>query len=609
MRHFLLGAVLSVLFSFCAEAAPFLLRYEEFASDWLRPHLVIITVTTDMKAQVRFLGAKEYNTSSTPDHFGIYNVTLTSSEYSLLSSTLSTLAPKTLPAMHHESICSLTKPGSRAQNLILPIDVTNGGDIASDDVMAIINHINSKGSGYFSSSLAVPPYVDVTGDGQVVAGDSSEVTNYLNSKTNLHRSLPKPTASWICKQDSAWPSQSFHDVIEEIKTRAQAQPERNMRLTISAPAYNSSTETFTATGTMTNEGTAPISLVNPSQTEVLFLDTTANNVWATVTGVNTSSLITVGPSQSYSFNISANVPRDSQVRSAVYRNYQLAEKLGSTLEGYATSNILNFNIATGKSETILASMAPVGFAPKPFRSTAKTVPPIPQIFRFNKKAKDADARDILSLWQNGEVELISSGVVDETAIGVYSHTLARKEAETFKKSVLRAVPKKTVPKGDCEIVWKDGAKESQRSWNCGSAAGKRLEDLLQPMLSRTREKPKALARVNCEKGEEKKLKCAIENFGSEPAYLVNPLKIPETLLWTTKNGGSSKVKLSSKAKDVDAVAIKIEPSSSFEFFAEPEEEIDDLVGLHYDSRKFKYEARVPGQNLITGKTSAKVVIR
>jgi hypothetical protein len=61
-------------------------------------------------------------------------------------------------------------------------DVTDDTFVAADDVVGIINYINSKGSGLLHNDAKnEKPYVDVDGDNNVVAMDVIEVINYINA--------------------------------------------------------------------------------------------------------------------------------------------------------------------------------------------------------------------------------------------------------------------------------------------------------------------------------------------------------------------------------------------------------------------------------------------
>jgi hypothetical protein len=56
------------------------------------------------------------------------------------------------------------------------------GVIAANDVVAVINYINARGSGLIQSNVAPgPPYCDVTDDDQVGADDVIQVINYINA--------------------------------------------------------------------------------------------------------------------------------------------------------------------------------------------------------------------------------------------------------------------------------------------------------------------------------------------------------------------------------------------------------------------------------------------
>jgi hypothetical protein len=61
-------------------------------------------------------------------------------------------------------------------------DVNGDTEVVADDVVAIINYINAKGSGKVPDLAAnVKPFVDVTGDNNVAADDVVAVINYINA--------------------------------------------------------------------------------------------------------------------------------------------------------------------------------------------------------------------------------------------------------------------------------------------------------------------------------------------------------------------------------------------------------------------------------------------
>jgi hypothetical protein len=69
------------------------------------------------------------------------------------------------------------------QNQSEPLDVTDDGLISAEDALAVINRINSQGTGQLpdpSPSDSPPPYVDVDGDGDLTTTDSQLVLDYLN---------------------------------------------------------------------------------------------------------------------------------------------------------------------------------------------------------------------------------------------------------------------------------------------------------------------------------------------------------------------------------------------------------------------------------------------
>jgi hypothetical protein len=65
-------------------------------------------------------------------------------------------------------------------------DVTDDTFVSADDVLAVINYINAKGSGLLPDNAKnEKPYVDVDGDNNVVAADCLDVINYINAGRQL----------------------------------------------------------------------------------------------------------------------------------------------------------------------------------------------------------------------------------------------------------------------------------------------------------------------------------------------------------------------------------------------------------------------------------------
>jgi CSLREA domain-containing protein len=65
-------------------------------------------------------------------------------------------------------------------------DVNDDTFVSADDVLAIINYINAKGSGLIPDAAKnEKPYCDVDGDNNVVAADVIEIINYINAGRRL----------------------------------------------------------------------------------------------------------------------------------------------------------------------------------------------------------------------------------------------------------------------------------------------------------------------------------------------------------------------------------------------------------------------------------------
>jgi hypothetical protein len=64
--------------------------------------------------------------------------------------------------------------------------VTDDTHVVADDVLAIVNYINAKGSGRVPDSATnTQPFLDVDGDNSVVAADVIDVINYINAGKRL----------------------------------------------------------------------------------------------------------------------------------------------------------------------------------------------------------------------------------------------------------------------------------------------------------------------------------------------------------------------------------------------------------------------------------------
>lgn len=66
------------------------------------------------------------------------------------------------------------------QNPSNRLDVNNDGSVSAIDVLALVNFINTFGSGILPVNLATPPFLDVNGDSAVSSLDVLAVVNFLN---------------------------------------------------------------------------------------------------------------------------------------------------------------------------------------------------------------------------------------------------------------------------------------------------------------------------------------------------------------------------------------------------------------------------------------------
>ncbi|MDZ4820254.1 MAG: Ig-like domain-containing protein, partial [Planctomycetota bacterium] len=68
------------------------------------------------------------------------------------------------------------------QNPLVNVDVTDDGFVVADDVITLINYINSHGSGgLVGTPSPTSPYLDVDGDTQITASDVVSVINNINA--------------------------------------------------------------------------------------------------------------------------------------------------------------------------------------------------------------------------------------------------------------------------------------------------------------------------------------------------------------------------------------------------------------------------------------------
>jgi hypothetical protein len=116
------------------------------------------------------------------------------------------------------------------------------GFIVAGDVLAVINYINSKGSGHISDSIPYgPPYCDVNGDDAVVADDVIRIINYINAHPGQSEASDP---AMISATDFAAPSALDSDIagltaetsVESIATKASIeQPARTGIATLAIP--------------------------------------------------------------------------------------------------------------------------------------------------------------------------------------------------------------------------------------------------------------------------------------------------------------------------------------------------------------------------------------
>ncbi|HEY2414141.1 MAG TPA: dockerin type I domain-containing protein [Pirellulaceae bacterium] len=99
------------------------------------------------------------------------------------------------------------------------------GHIVADDVLAIINYINAKGSKIPDNPPEGGPYVDVNGDGRVVAEDVLIVINYINA--HPHQSEGESYDASPMSEPSS--TTSADDLLFLLATDLVSQPKRTLR--------------------------------------------------------------------------------------------------------------------------------------------------------------------------------------------------------------------------------------------------------------------------------------------------------------------------------------------------------------------------------------------
>jgi YD repeat-containing protein len=72
-------------------------------------------------------------------------------------------------------------PGRRGQNLWNRYDVNANQYVTPEDVLTVINDINSHGSRAVTTAAPAPPYLDVNGDDHVTPIDVLQIINHINA--------------------------------------------------------------------------------------------------------------------------------------------------------------------------------------------------------------------------------------------------------------------------------------------------------------------------------------------------------------------------------------------------------------------------------------------
>lgn len=102
------------------------------------------------------------------------------------------------------------EPGSAWQNPVEPLDVSNDGFVVANDVLRIINRINSEGAGALAAaSDSVPNYYDVSGDNHVTSLDALRIIRHINRFSNTPASEPPEQAGAAAEPPEAGAADAF----------------------------------------------------------------------------------------------------------------------------------------------------------------------------------------------------------------------------------------------------------------------------------------------------------------------------------------------------------------------------------------------------------------
>ena len=137
--------------------------------------------TIPLQFDGRTIGVNDYRGPFRVSYFGLQQQLAGGAGAGLLSGTHNVYTTAAYRSSQFEG--STPRPW---QNEMLLCDVTGGGRVTPLDVLALINYLNTHGTGALPSAPiapnAPPPYVDVDGDGNGSPADVLLVINYLDSQ-------------------------------------------------------------------------------------------------------------------------------------------------------------------------------------------------------------------------------------------------------------------------------------------------------------------------------------------------------------------------------------------------------------------------------------------
>jgi hypothetical protein len=95
--------------------------------------------------------------------------------------------------------------GSLMNNTVNPYDVNNDGYVAPDDVLMVINQINSESEIEVTfATMWTGPFMDVDSDNYVAPSDALEIINYLNAQSDHQPEAESAVDATLGQESDAW---------------------------------------------------------------------------------------------------------------------------------------------------------------------------------------------------------------------------------------------------------------------------------------------------------------------------------------------------------------------------------------------------------------------